>query len=95
MRKRRTFADTLKSKVAIEAIKGLKSISELASEYDVHPQMITTWKKELLENASKLFTKGSKLKKKPAHKEEESLYKKIGQLQMEVDFLKKCADSLE
>ena len=94
MRKRRAFAETLKAKVALEAIKGLKSTSELASEYDVHPQMVTLWKRELLENASKIFTKGSKLKKKPKHKEEENLYKKIGQLQMEVDFLKKCADSL-
>jgi putative transposase len=78
-----------KAKVAIEAIKGEKIIQELATLYGVHPNLVALWKKQLQENASALFERAQKDKDKEAaqHKEEE-LFKEIGQLQVENEFLK-------
>jgi len=79
-----------KAKVALEAIKGDKTIQELATLYGVHPNLVALWKKQLQENAPELFERSQKDKEKEAaeHKEEE-LYKEIGQLQVENEFLKK------
>ena len=63
-RKRRAFSEKFKAKVAIEAIKGIKTISQLATEYKVHPNQISTWKKQLLLNAEELFATGRKQKSK-------------------------------
>ena len=75
-----------KAKVALAAISGLKTLSELASEYKVHPTQITRWKQELIENASDLFGKG---KKKEVNHEAEvaELHRVIGKLKAENDFL--------
>ena len=69
----------IKFKVALEAIKGSKTVSQIAKEYDVHPEQITQWKSELLDNGSTLFN--SKIEKKSSvdQKEVDSLYKTIGQ----------------
>jgi len=75
--------------VAIEAIKGVKTLNELASEYQVHPNQISDWKKQLLLNAPELFASG---KKKQAQTEEEltaPLYEEIGRLKMDVKWLEK------
>jgi len=85
---RRKFTSGFKAKVAIEAIKERYSLSELSERFEIHPTQITKWKKDFLENASSVFEAGSK-------KEEEEivdidrLYSKIGQLEIERDFLKK------
>ena len=89
MGKRRTYDDNFKARVALEAIKGEKTISELAGQYEVHPNQIIQWKKRLLENVTDVFAK----KKDPQIEEQEKLieelYKKIGQQNIELEFLKK------
>ena len=90
-RNRRSYDATFKTKVVLEALKEAKTLAELASSYDIHPNQISTWKKEFLDNATKAF-EGDKSTKKQIEnleKERDNLYKKVGQRTMEVDFLKK------
>ena len=74
-----------KAKVALDALSGVKTLAELASEYQVHPTQITFWKQELIENASDLFGKD---KKKEFHHETDGaeLHRVIGKLKAENDF---------
>ena len=88
-RKRRTFTDKFKAEVAIEAIKGLKTLNELASEYQVHPNQISDWKKQLLSNAPELFASGKKRQVKTAEELTAPLYEEIGRLKMDVKWLEK------
>jgi transposase len=87
--KRNQYSSQFKAKVAIEAIKGEKTIAEIASQYSVHPTMIHGWKRHLLEGMSEVFERGSSASKvEPegqAHLDE--LYRQIGQLKVERDFL--------
>jgi len=87
-RKRRKFSSKFKTKVVLEAIKERHTLSELAEKHELHPNQITTWKKEFLNNAEEVFTKKTS-KKNNTDKELAKLYQKIGQLEMEKDFLKK------
>ncbi len=75
----------------MEAIKGEKTIAQLAQENEVHPNMINNWKKQLLENGTELFDRGKKRKKENDHHERQmgELHKTISQLPVERDFLKK------
>ncbi len=93
-RKRRTHSSTLKAKVALAAVRGEKTLSELATQFQVHPNQIQTWKKQLLNNASELFEKGSGSAKDPTSTIKE-LHAKIGQLTVEKDFLSKALGGLE
>lgn len=86
---RKSFSSELKSKVAIEAIKGHKTISELASEFGIHTTQINTWKKQLLASCSQLFSRNSALETKSLEEERERLYAQIGKLQVQLDWLKK------
>lgn len=92
---RRTFSDDLKFKIVIEAIKGHRQISEIATEFDVHPNQITTWKRQFLENGPSVFSKKKDSRVQDLEEKEEDLYKKIGQQQVELDFLKKSLGKLE
>lgn len=88
-RKRRTFTDRFKAEVAIEAIRGMKTLAELATEYQVHPNQISDWKKQLMVCAPELFSRG---KKPHARTEEEltaPLYEEIGRLKMDIKWLEK------
>jgi len=89
MSKRKSYDDKFKAKVALEAIKGEKTLSELSSEFGVHPTMITKWKSHFLENASQVFSRKQDPRLKTQKELIESLYKKVGQKEIEVDFLKK------
>jgi putative transposase len=87
-KKRRKIPKSLKAKVALEACKGIHTLSELASKYNIHPNQISKWRKQLEANAPNLFERGSKA----AENEEEDaarLYEEIGRLKMEIDWLKK------
>ncbi|MEZ4799751.1 MAG: transposase [Flavobacteriales bacterium] len=89
-RSRRTFSAEFKTKVVLEAIKERETIQALAQRFEVHPNQIVTWKKEFLENASNAFNGGNASNDDATRdKEKEKLLAKIGQLTVEVDFLKK------
>jgi len=79
----------LKSGIALDAIKGQKTMSELASEYGVHANQISRWEKQLLDAAPDVFTRGKDKEVEKKEVERDRLYKKVGQLQIEVDWLKK------
>ena len=88
MRKR--YDKEFKAKVALEALKGEKTMQELAITYSVHPNMIALWKRQLMENAAALFEKEGKNKAtEEASRQKDELFKQIGQLQLENEFLKK------
>ena len=85
-RSRRKFTSAFKARVAIEALKERESLAELSKRYEVHPTMISKWKMEFLEKSSDVFDKRSE---EESGIDPEKLYAKIGQLEMENDFLKK------
>ena len=95
MRKRRKFAPEFKAKVALEAIKGQKTASEIASEYGVHVSQITTWKKQLLEAAPEVFSRARDREANNREAEQDRLYRQIGKLQVEVDWLRKKTGHLD
>lgn len=86
---RKHFSAEFKAKVAIEAVKSIKTISEIASIYEVHPNQVSLWKKQFLESATDAFTKPRLSEEKEKEQETDNLYRKIGQLEIENEFLKK------
>ena len=90
-RKRRNFKPAFKAKVALEAVKGEKTLAQLAEQYELHPNQITDWKKQLLENISGVFTDRTETKR-DHDAEVKELHAKIGQLTLENDFLSKALD---
>lgn len=92
---RKQFTATFRAKVALEAVKGTRSINELAGLYQVHPTQIAAWKKRLVEGASELLADGrKKASKADSEALQAQLYQQIGQLKVELDFLKKKAGLL-
>ena len=95
MRKtRRKFTSEFKSKVAIEALKERYSLSELAERFELHPNQISQWKQEFLEKSKDVFDKKSS-KSKEDQVDLYKLYAKIGQLEVERDYLKKNLKKLD
>lgn len=86
---RKQFSKEFKAKVAFESLKGLKTTAELGSEFAVHPTQITKWKNELKEGLVDIFSRGKGPDEKDKEQLIEELYKQIGRLQMENDWLKK------
>ena len=87
---RRKLTSKFQTKVVIEALKERMSAAELAQEYELAPQQISTWKREFLDNAEKVFGGKMKNKKDAAQEEKDALLKVIGQQKVELDFLKKA-----
>ncbi len=93
MSKRRTHSPEFKARVAMEAISGRKTIQEIAADHAIHPIQVSQWKRQLLDGASELFTRGKQSKDKGQAKEAE-LFQQIGKLQMELEWLKKKSQLL-
>jgi transposase len=85
-RVRRTHAPAFKAKVALAAIKGEKTLAELAQQYDVHPNQITAWKAQVTEGVAGIFGSGNAGLEQPVV-DVKVLHAKIGELTLEVDFL--------
>ncbi|RLD98376.1 MAG: hypothetical protein DRI92_04035 [Aquificota bacterium] len=85
-RKRKKYSAEFKAKVALEAIKGEETLQQLSGRYGVRSTMITRWKKDLIDNAPELFGRGAK-RDKDVSAQIEELYRQIGQLKVERDFL--------
>lgn len=87
---RRRFTTAFKTKVVLEALKERESVQELAVRFELHPNQISMWKREFLDNADKAFSGAdSEEDRKALEKEKEDLYKQIGRLSMENEWLKK------
>jgi len=86
---RKRYDNTFKARVVLESFKNEKTIAELASEYGVHPNQITQWRKQALEDLPTLFSSNQARKEKAHEEEKEELLKQIGQLKVEVEWLKK------
>ena len=88
-RKRRTFTDKFKAKVALESVKGVKTLAELASEYQIHPNQISEWKRQLVAHAPELFCRKGKADVMSEEEVTAPLYEEIGRLKMDLKWLKK------
>lgn len=89
---RKKYPSAFKVKVALEAIKGEKTSSELASEYKVHPQQIRRWKRIAIDGITELFTDNRQKRGKEQNMLIKKLYKQIGQLKVELEWLKKKSE---
>lgn len=93
--KRRRHDPEFKARVAIEALKGVKTIQEIAKEFDIHPVQVCDWKKAMTEGASSIFGRGrAKAASEDFERQRDDLHAKIGQLTVEVDFLRKKSKQL-
>ena len=88
MKKRKVYSKELKARVALEALKETKTIAELSSEYEVHSNMISKWKKHLHENIADIFIRKNE-KDPDAEQQIDNLYKEIGRMQVENAWFKK------
>jgi transposase-like protein len=86
---RRKHSPAFKAKVALEVLKGEETVAQIAARYEVHPNMVTKWKKELQEQAALIFGRENLRQKKEDENLVERLYQQIGQLKVENDFLAK------
>jgi transposase-like protein len=87
--KRKGYDAAFKARVALEAIRGERTIAEIASETGVHPNQISKWKKQALEELPEIFSSRKKNHREQSKELESELYKQIGQLKVELDWLKK------
>ena len=94
-KQRRKHSGAFKARVALEALKGLKTINQLAADYEIHPVQVGKWKKELQERLPEVFEKPKKADLAKEKREEARLERKVGQLTMELDWLKKKCEQLQ
>ena len=87
---RRSFDSQFKARVALEAIKEEKTIVEIANQYEVHPNQVSTWKREAIKRMAELFQDGRKKQKSKKHDiSRDDIFKEVGVLKVENEFLKK------
>lgn len=91
-RPRRNHTPAFKAKVALAALKGEKTLAEIAQQFDVHPNQVTQWKSALLEGAVEVFSAGNSATDAAAAVDVKALHAKIGQLTLECDFLSGALD---
>ena len=89
MKKRKKHSEEFKAKVALEAIRGVRSLSEVSSAFGVHPTVIAQWKRLLIERAAEAFHRNNGLGVRSEEEVTAPLYEEIGRLKMEMDWLKK------
>ncbi len=94
-KRRRQHEAQFKLRVALEATRGLKTISQIASEYQVHPNLVSSWKKQLLEEGIAVFRSTTAQGQREQAAREAELYEQIGRLKMELEWLKKKATRVE
>jgi transposase-like protein len=93
-KKRRLHSAELKMRVALEAVKGIEPVHAIAAKYQVHPVQVSQWKKELLARLPEVFARKAPPDRAEAEEREARLYQKIGQLEVELDWLKKKSAEL-
>lgn len=91
---RRKHSPQLKAKAALEALKGLRTINEIASDLEVHPGLVTQWKKAAAEGLPEIFSKPEKANKKNDEALLAKLYEEVGRLKIELDWLKKKSERI-
>jgi putative transposase len=87
--RRKKHSDEFKAKVALEAVKGVKTLSELSSAFHVHPTVIGNWRRQLISGVPMIFDRGSGRGVRSEEEVTAPLYEEIGRLKMEIDWLKK------
>ena len=87
--KRKTHTAAFKAQVALAAVKGDRTVNELAAQFGVHPTLIHAWKKQLLASADQVFSNGATAAAGDAEAEKAELFEQIGRLKMELEWLKK------
>jgi len=95
VRKRKKYSCQFKFKVALEALRGQVTINEIASQYQIHPNLIRSWKKNLTENGAQVYERKSSCNQKDLEEKEAELYEQIGRLKMELEWLKKKATEID
>jgi len=90
-KKRKRYSGEFKFRVALEAAKGVKTLNELAREYEVHPNQISQWKGELLKQGASVFSPQQARQQREQEALQAELYEQIGRLKMELEWLKKKA----
>lgn len=91
---RKQYEAVFKAKVALEAVKGEKTIAQIATEFEVHPNQIRQWRRHLLDVLPEVFSNRRPQQEKARDEIEAELYRQIGQLKVELEWLKKKSQSL-
>ena len=94
-RKRRQHNPEFKAKIALEALKGVEPVHAIAAKHEIHPVQVSQWKKEMAARLPEVFARKPDAEAADAKAREDELYRKIGRLEMELDWLKKKAGELE
>lgn len=89
IKKRKVHSAEFKGRVGLDAVRGIKTVNEIAQQHGVHPALVAQWKKEILTHAGTLFEGKRGPKAETSHEVDDRLYGEIGRLKMELDWLKK------
>jgi len=89
MTKRRQFSAKFKFEIGLEALKGLQTINEIASQHEIHPTQVKQWKKQLQDEGAEVFSEKAAKRQQAQTEVEANLYEQIGRLKVEVEWLKK------